>query len=195
MHLSPAIVTLVLSSSLLAALLASLVNYLLASKEYTRDYYREVARRRLHAYEEVSLVIGMLRGAAYDENGQSSHIVFSQGLDGVVQINQAIASTIVNGIWLDPATRDLLVELNRLLLHVPHSDDRHEVFTAGVQIYEEVGKLRERLEKSTARSLLKLHDIRRFLREKERAARGGGMLRLEMMPKLRDTELSSRDDG
>jgi hypothetical protein len=171
----------------LSALLSAGANSLLAAKQYKRDYHREIILRRLNAYEIVHGVIGMLRGASYDNSGRTAHLVFAGGPEFFHQIQVAISTAISHSIWLDPDVRDHLVSLNRLLLPIPFAGSQEEIFAAGSAIYEDVGRLREDLEGAALRSMEDLHQVELFLRLKKKQAASGREPRVQRLPKFRES--------
>jgi hypothetical protein len=182
------LIALVLSSSLLSALLSAVAGHLLAAKQYERDYHRDIIRRRLDSYETVHRVIGMLRGASYDNEGRTAHMVFAGGPETLAEAHKAVAIAMAQSIWYEPKVRDHLVALNRLLITVPHDGSQVEIFNAGVAIYQDVGRLREQLEAEAAANLRSLHDVSAFLKRKEQVAAKDPGPRIERVPGIKRSE-------
>jgi hypothetical protein len=166
-----------LGSTVLSAVVSSAVTLITSALQYRRDYYREVIRRRLEAYESVHRVLSELRflqyrkGAEAHHQAEVFHTAFASGEDGVAALDALLQQAMGESLWLDDRTRNRLVSLNRLLLRVPKSGTPEEIISAGIAIRDELTAERERLELTTAQSLGRLHKIRSFLRRKARAAK------------------------
>jgi len=70
------ILALLISSSVLAALVSIGGNHLLAQLQFKRDYFKQVIAKRLNAYQQVDELIGILRGTTYDDSGRVVHMLF-----------------------------------------------------------------------------------------------------------------------
>jgi hypothetical protein len=171
---------LVLSSSVLAALISLAGQHLLAQLQFKRDYFRELIAKRLSAYQQLDEIIGILRGVTYDDSGRIAHIVF---------MNQAvwdrtmflIAGATGLGLYISQAAHDCVSELNFVLLKLPHNAPEREAFDIANANREVMSDIRQRLEQIVASDLLTLYKIRAFLRQKHKSATKPDM-HLQMLP-------------
>jgi hypothetical protein len=163
----------VLSSSFLAAAFTSLVSGVFSvyvkGKEYENEYFKEVIRRRLEAYEFIEAQISMLKGSSYDSDGRAYHLIFAYGEDKYYEYQQNLIFAVAKSVWINDRTKDLLIELNRVFLKIGNDYDlKNELLAAGKDYYEQIALLRDRLEKSFSNDLMDLHKIRKFFREKHK---------------------------
>lgn len=85
------ILTVVLSSSVVSAIVSALVGgwFSLRTKqnEYANAYYKMILERRLAAYEEVERLIAAIKVAVIDDDQKPYHLLFSKDDDqlGVYQ--------------------------------------------------------------------------------------------------------------
>jgi hypothetical protein len=163
----------VLSSSLLAAAFTSLATGLfsvyLKRTEYENDYYKEIVKRRLAAYEFIEAQIAMLKTSGFD-NGDNRlyHIVFAMGMDEFSRYQQNLMLAISRSVWVSERTTNLLVELGRLLIAVGLDDESDEgIKEVGKQRYQDIATMRHRLEVSFRDDFLEIHKVKKFLQEKK----------------------------
>jgi hypothetical protein len=173
---------LLVSSSVLAALVSLAGNHLLAQLQFKRDYFKEIIFKRLNAYQQVDELIGILRATAYDDSGRIAHIVF---------LNQAVhdratvlAATAVGlGLYLSEPFRESLLKLNFILLKLPHNAPKSEAFDIGAAHREALSELRQKLEYLVTVDLLELYKVRRFLKKKRQLANESSDRYLTSLPK------------
>ena len=158
------IVLAVLSSSLLSSVLTSLVSVQLQRRQFRDQYYSEVFQRRLDAYESLDRALLELRSVTYDDDKQPYHLFLQNG-EQLTQFCIGIGRCTAGTIWLEQGTRDLVLDLNKLLIRVGESvNSASDYPAAGVKHYEQLAKLRDKIDKSIHSDLLRLHDVARFLR-------------------------------
>jgi hypothetical protein len=158
------IAALLFSSSVFAALLSTLGNHLLAQLQFKRDYYKEIIAKRLHAYEQVDELIGMLRITSYDAAGRIAHGVF---------INKEIhdrANVLAGtggglGLYLSKELYQAMSELNLLLLKRPDNASEKQAFEIGAAHREQISSLRTRMEHIETTDLQNLYKVRKFLKQ------------------------------
>ena|SRR5438132_6967114 len=160
---------LLISSSVLAALVSLAGNHLLAQLQFKREYFKEIIAKRLSAYEQIDELIGILRMTTYDDAGRIAHVVF---------LNKAIydratliaAAAIGLSLYVSEPIRENLSKINLILLKLPHKASESEAFEIGVVEREVLSGIRQTLEYVVASDLLELHKVRRFLTAKRELA-------------------------
>lgn len=161
------VATLLVSSSVLAAVVSIAGNHLLAQLQFKRDYFREIIAKRLRAYENVDELITILRGTTYDDTGRIAHVVFLN--KALYDRATSLAATAGGfGLYVSQPIRDALMELNFTLLRVPEIASEAELFDIAASHRESVSALRQRLESIVTTDLLSLYKVRRFLKQMRR---------------------------
>jgi len=160
---------LVLSNSVLAALLSISGNHLLAKLQFKRDYFKELIAKRLHAYQLVDEIVGILRWVTYDDAARIAHVVF---MNAAVheRVNSLNATAVGLAMYLSEDVRASLSELNFLLLQLPDKATESEAFSITATHRDALLTVRLQLERAVAADLLTLYKVGRFLRSKRRSS-------------------------
>ena len=165
-------VTIVVSwigSGFLSAIVAGFYNVWATRNQYENDYYKTVISRRLLAYEKVELLIVWLKGAVLDTDGKPYHVVFSDtSQEGWKRPWGLVTDLLNHGLWLSDEVFKKARELSDLMFHL----DRENPIEFGKRHYETIAKIRADLERLLARDLLKLHDVKGFLKAKNKPDEG-----------------------
>jgi hypothetical protein len=161
--------TLLVSSSVLAALISFAGNHILAQLQFRRDYFKEIIHKRLNAYEQVDELIGILRLTTYDESGRIAHVLFLN--KAIYDRATFVAATAIGlSLYVSVSIRDMLSEISVILTKRPDNASDRDLFELGVLHREELANLRQKLEHLVASDLLKLDKVHRFLKAKEKLA-------------------------
>lgn len=166
------IIIAILSSSLLAAFIASLVNgvfsILLKKREYQYIFFQDVIKKRIETYEFIESQIAVLKTTAVDNDGSAYHLIFAYDEDKFYELQQNLFLAKSKGIWLSEKTGNLLTELNYLFLQISHKYDLStQLEEAGKNNYQIVATLRTRLEASFIEDFATLNDVKKFLKNKK----------------------------
>ena len=179
------IVVLALSSSVLAAALSIAGNHVLATLQFRREYYKEIIKRRLAAYEALDHLIAQLRPLTYDNQGRLAHFVFAAGQHANLEALAAFKSVLSHALYLSDELRADLVHLNVQLLGLPPDASEQQAFEVGASKYEELSAMRQHLETLAARDLVTLHKVRKFLKLRRKTLADEVQRELHMLPKNR----------
>ncbi len=162
------ILTVVLSSSVVSAIVSALVGgwFSLRTKqnEYANAYYKMILERRLAAYEEVERLIAAIKVAVIDDDQKPYHLLFSKD-DDQLGVYQQLCGTMSNALWLSDELFKLTRQLNLLVYSGTPKDGGLVEF--GKNNYTAVAELRTKLETVHARDMLALHDVPGFLKAKK----------------------------
>lgn len=165
------LIGIILSSSLLASLMTFIGNKRLQREGYTRDYYKKLLDKRLEAYESVEYLIGRLGGLTQLSDGRACPLIFAGGEDGFTAFLITILQTVSKSTWLSQETGLKLTEFNIFLLsEVENRIDENgnydkQLLDLGAQQRDEVKKFRTELEQLLYDDLVKLHDIKSFIKK------------------------------
>ncbi|WP_221389945.1 hypothetical protein [Dyadobacter sp. NIV53] len=163
--------TLVLTSSVLAATLTSLVNWLLQRNNYRNDYYKKVIEKRMSVYDEVSKVMGRLQIINVSPSNKKSHAVFldhNQYEDFAIMLAKAS----LEGIWLSNNCSKLLTTLNEFLYNtfrdIPEISDNKRLDSMNIaeKNFSEISRQRELIRDQILKDLLIMYEVKSFLKTK-----------------------------
>ncbi len=161
----------VLSSSLLGGIVGAIVGgmFTLRGKqnEYVNDYYKTIIRRRVAAYEKVELLIVNLKAAVVaPEDSRPYHLLFASEKDDDWKRALLLVSEVLNeGLWLTQEMFNKVRDLSYLLFQFEKPDS---VIEYGRRLYKDLATRRDELERLLAKDMLHLHDVPRFLKQKNR---------------------------
>lgn len=164
------IISIVLSSSLLAAGLTFFGNRWLQRDSYKRDYYKKLLDKRLEAYEAVENILGQLSRHSQLDDGRISPMICALGQDHFSHFLLSIMQAVSKSIWLGDKTGMKLTELNIFLLsHIDHKIDENEEYDSqlielGAQQRDHIKSFRRELGQLLYKDLQSLHDIESFVK-------------------------------
>ncbi|NTU49955.1 MAG: hypothetical protein HGA87_03545 [Desulfobulbaceae bacterium] len=162
------ILTVVLSSSVVSAIVSALVGGLFSLRtkqnEYANAYYKMILERRLAAYEEVERLIVAIKVAVIDDDKKPYHFLFSKD-DDQLGVYQQLHGTMSYSLWLSDELFELTRQLNFLVYSGTPKDDGLVEFAK--KNYTAVAELRTKLETVHTRDMLALHDVPSFLKAKK----------------------------
>jgi|GEM_PF-1162227 len=165
------IITLLLSSSLLTAILTSVANWYINRNNYRNDYYKKLLDKRLKAYEEVEALISKIKPLVHLDDGSVCNIFLSCGKEGFDDFLLQIGMANISSFWLSDKTSGTITELNVYLLNniLDESDEQNinaHLEQLGIKHREEIKRTRKPLEEILKEDLNQLHDIKGFLKRK-----------------------------
>jgi hypothetical protein len=161
------IITSWLGSGALSALVAGMYNLRAKRNEYVNDYYKIVIRKRIAAYQQLENTIVLLKTSVADPtDDRLYHLPFSSEKDEDWERNiVSLLAVMSQGLWLSGDAFDKLRELNLLLFH---SKKPASVIEFGKNNYQKLATLRTSLERVLATDMLSLHDVKQFLKSKDK---------------------------
>lgn len=164
-----AIVTLVLTSSVLASGLTAWVTWLVAKANYKNQYHGRLLEKRLDAYEQVEVLVQDLGGLVQLENGDICPIVLGSGEDRWRRFLLCVLHAGSKSFWLSSTTSGIITKLNVHLLNEvsnrvdPNADVDKDLQRIGVNLREHLREVRMELENSLYRDFKTMSDITRFI--------------------------------
>jgi hypothetical protein len=159
-----------LGSALVAAIVAGLFSLRTKRNEYINDYYKEVIKRRVAAYEQLEQLIIWLKTAIPDKDGQLYHLLFaSNQQEDLNRIFEMLFRVMSQGVWFSDEAFSKTRELNLLLYQL---QDAANITEFGKKHYRQIANIRADLERTLARDMLKLHCVKQFLKSKDKPDQG-----------------------
>jgi len=172
------VITSWLGSGALSALVAGLYGLRAKRSDYVNDYYKAIIKRRITAYERLENTIVSLKASVADPaDDRLYHSPFSSENEEDWNRNVvSLTSVMSEGLWLSDEAFDELRELNLILFH---SKKPVSVVEFGKNNYQRIATLRANLERILARDMLYLHDVKRFLKSKDKSDPGFRKVKLK----------------
>jgi hypothetical protein len=158
---------LLVSSSVLAALISFIGNHVLSRLQFRGDYFKQIIDRRLHAYEQVDELAGILRLTTYDDRGRIAHAALVN-TEIYFKATVVLAAAIGLNLYVSEPIRDALSKISFILVKRPPDPSERDAFELGVTYREKLAELRETLERLVTNDLLHLYKVPRFLKAKRR---------------------------
>jgi len=110
------IITIILSSSLISAVLTAWVNWLLQKNNYKNDFYKKLLDKRISAYEDIEKLLVLLKTMVHVEKDKLCVQFCHLGKDYFDNFVISLASTSLNSFWLSDKMSYKITEFNVLLL-------------------------------------------------------------------------------
>ncbi len=165
-------ITIILTSSVVSALISSLINsffsFRLKNLDYKYTYYKEILSKRLNAYQFLETQVAVLKAIVLDEeDGRTYHMVFNQSYDDFVEFQKNLYLAMSYSLWINEKTVHSMQQLNDLFLHLnTELESGNDLQETGKIYYKQLSRARKELEISVRKDLLELHKLDKFLNEK-----------------------------
>ena len=166
-----------IGSGALSAVVAGVLNLRAKQNEYVNDYYKNVIRRRITAYEKLERLLVNLKAAVIaPDDPRPYHILFASEKDeDWKRAFLMVCKVLSEGLWLTEETFNKTRDLSCILFQ---HEKPASVIEYGRKHYQELATRRDELERLLARDMLSLHDVKRFLKGKDRPDPGFHPIRL-----------------
>lgn len=166
----------ILTSTLIAGITSAIVSFLtslhLRKVDYRNDYYKEIIKKRMDAYEYIDAQIAILKPVVLDDNdGRAYHIIFSYGEDEFLNFQKNLFVAVSYSMWIDKHTTGELENLNGLFYSLNnkiHLKTNSEAIEIGKEYYEKISDSRFRLEQATKKGLYNLHDVKKVFKSEKK---------------------------
>ncbi|MEQ9426735.1 MAG: hypothetical protein RJQ09_20090 [Cyclobacteriaceae bacterium] len=164
------LITAIISSSVIATLLSSLVNFYFRKEDFKNEYYKIVIQKRLKAYEWLETQIASLKSSVLDEeDGKPYHLIFGYGRESFMESIQQSMLANAHNLWLASKTNDLLTKLVHIFNKIPFEvdiDDSEALILTGKKYYRDIAELRTQLENSVREDILSLYSLSSIKRKR-----------------------------
>lgn len=164
------IIIAIISSSVVAAVLTSIINWLLVKQNYKNDYYKIILEKRINAYENMNSLVSEMSVLTNMGDYLIPTICFTVESFDNFQIKLALS--VSDGFWLSSELSSKLSETNVYLLNNisnkistdPRKIDIDEKYNeSGKLELEQVRAFRKSLQTIMNSDFKKLYDVRSFL--------------------------------
>jgi hypothetical protein len=167
----------VLSSSVAGAVVVGVYSLRAKRSEYVNDYYKTVVARRIAAYEKLErLILELKTGVVSRGDPRPYHLLLSsESEEDWQRAFVLLGEVMAQGLWLSNEVYQKLRDFNHLIFRHQKPES---VIEFGRQNYEAIATRRSELERLLARDMLNLHDVKRFLKRKDRLDPGFSIIKL-----------------
>jgi hypothetical protein len=155
----------ILSSSLVTALLTKLADLWIHKDKYKKEYYKLVLQRRLKAYELIDEYISNFGTMTMVENKLCPTFMFLPDSFDILFVRMAEIKK--QSLWYSSDLDKKLSTLNELLYNISTRKENGEhLEKIGLEILEELRDIRDGVSDSIRKDLLDLYDVKGFLNKK-----------------------------
>lgn len=172
------IATIVLTSSLIAGVVSSVISYIISIRlkklDFKNEYYKEILKKRLRAYEFIENQIAVLKSVVLGEDKRPFHMIFAQGEEKFLEFQRNMHLAISYGLWIDDKSSKTLDDMNNLFFNLNnhiHQKSDSEIEKIGQEYYQKVADFRIQLENDLKRGLYDLHDVKKAFKIKKRRSK------------------------
>lgn len=159
----------ILSSALISGTLSALISYFvslhLKKKDFQNEYFKEILKKRLAAYEHIELQIAVLKTTVLDEDdGRPFTLAVAVDETEFQNFQKDLSLAMTRSLWIDENTVHALEDLNSLLYRIENhvrGKSASEIMTVAKDFYREVSKTRQNLEVCMKKGLYNLHDMKK----------------------------------
>lgn len=178
MKLDWQLVTIVLTSSFLGAVLGAIIsgifNLFISNNNFKLKSYEEIVKKRFQAYEQIAAVTLQFKLFIHDEDGIVVPYVFANGMKGLDNFQMLLMESFTYSFWLDEKMGSLVTELNALVYNMrseaimkQNSDEYLRKIAALDK--EQIRDLSRRLSSQLREDLINIHKIENFVRSKTKS--------------------------
>jgi hypothetical protein len=157
---------LILASSIFAGIISALVSYKISLRlkklDFKNEYYKEILKKRLVAYEHIEVQLSILKLVILGEDKKPYHAVFNEGEDKLLEYQKNLFLAVNKNLWIDFETSKKLENLNDFFFNInnkAYQKNDAEIIEIGKQYYKKLSDLRFELENATKKGLYNLHDM------------------------------------
>lgn len=171
-------IKILLASSLIAGIVSTIVSYItsirLKKVDFKNEYYKEILKKRLHAYEFIENQIAVLKSVVLGDDGKPYHYIFGQGEIEFLKFQKNLMLAISYSLWIDEDSTKTLDEMNNLFFNLNnhiYKKTESEIEGIGQEYYNRISGLRIQLENNVKKGLYDLHDIKKAFKIKKSTKR------------------------
>ncbi|WP_166964332.1 hypothetical protein [Yeosuana marina] len=166
-------IQILLASSLLAGIVSAVISYWtsigLKKLEFRNEYYKEILKKRLHAYEFIENQIAVMKAVALGDDNKPYHSLLGNGEKEFYKFQENLMLAISYSLWIDKKTNKTLEEINSLFFNIGnhiHKKSDFEIEQIGKKYYDRISELRMQLEADLRNGLYDLHDVKKIFKQK-----------------------------
>lgn len=171
------IITIIISSSVLAAILTGLVNLRIQNLNYKREYYKKLIERRIDAQEQILNLTNELRIQVKLDEGVLCNRLCATGEQHFESVSILVAASVNISFWLSNELSNILLEFNIFLLN----EINHEIKGTnqierdkslqqlGIENHEKIRDFRSKIEQQLMKDFANLTEVKSFVKSKNKS--------------------------
>ncbi|MGI4727891.1 MAG: hypothetical protein ACRYGB_04900 [Janthinobacterium lividum] len=166
------ILSIILGSSLISALLTNLVNVFIQRNNYKNEYFKKLIDRRIDAYENVENLVSKMKIMYLLENEQLCNLILALGKNHFDEFSISIAPTITKSFWLDDKISALLTKFSACIVNeIYNKIDQTQIVETELQRLGcknriAIQKIRYEIKELLYKDFDHLHEIKTFINTK-----------------------------
>ncbi len=168
------IITLIIYSSVLSAILTGLVNIRIQNLNYKREYYKKLIERRIDAQEQILSLSNELRIQVKLDEGALCNRICATGEQHFQSFSLLIASSVNISFWLSSELSDIMLDFNIFLLneitHEIKGNNQNErnrcLIDLGLLHHEKLRDYRSKIEQQLMNDFANLANVKSFVKSK-----------------------------
>ena len=169
------IITLVVSSSVLSAVLTISFNFVISNINYKREYYKKIIERRINAQDKAIALTNEIRTQIKLTNGPLCNKICASGEEYLKSFVISLPETVNHSLWLSNKLADIILEFNvfiynEILAEIKgdKQDERDDsLIEIGLRNHEKIRNFRFQIERQLMYDFAKLDNVRSFVKEKQ----------------------------
>lgn len=177
------IISIIITSSVLAAIMTSLFNIIIQNLNYKKDYYKKIIDKRIEALEYIIDLTNQLKIMTHLENGQICNNIFMQGEESYNYFMIRLALSTNYSFWLDDSLNEALLELNIFLKENieskinEESDLTNQFMLLGTKNLDCIRDFRNKIESQLLVEFSMLQKIKPFIKKKNKTENKSFLIR------------------
>ncbi|MFA6922879.1 MAG: hypothetical protein WC223_01375 [Bacteroidales bacterium] len=158
------IISIILTSSLLSSGLTGFLTWLIRKNDYKNEYYKELIRKRLEAYEFLENILGHLSITTYEENTKEKYHVLFVDKQLYAELFKQIAIALKFNLWISENTRKTLIKLNVFQIEIGNNVlniniPNETIIPVAIENYAKICEIRKELRNNILDDFKNLHKV------------------------------------
>ncbi|MBX2888163.1 MAG: hypothetical protein KF829_05880 [Ferruginibacter sp.] len=173
---APEIITIIISSSVLAAILTGFVNLRIQNLNYKREYYKKLIERRIDAQEQILNLTNELRIQVKLDEGVLCNRLCATGEQHFKSISILVAASVNISFWLSNELSNILLDFNIFLLNeinheikgINQIERDKSLQQLGIKNHNQIRDFRSKIEQQLMKDFANLTEIKTFVESKNK---------------------------
>lgn len=171
------IITLVVSSSVLSAIMTGFVNLRIQNLNYKREYYKKLIERRIYAQEQILNLSNELRIQVKLDNATLCNRICATGEDHYDSFALLVATSVNTSFWLSEDILGIMLDFNIFLLneitHELKGQNKSErdkcLVDLGILHHEKLREFRSKIENQLMKDFAGMSNVKSFVKSKHKS--------------------------
>lgn len=168
---NPEFIKVILTSSIIAALLSAIISAIVSIKlknlDYKNEYFKKILDKRLDAYKFIETQIAVLKSTVVEKDAKPYQMIFSYSADEFYDYQKNLFAAMAYNMWISDNTTEKMEKLNGIFFSINQQIDKSHsksLIEVGKEYYHQISNARKALEDSARTDLLNLYDFKKIKR-------------------------------